>query len=217
MGADVAIAMLPAQRPSLLPPALDDPDMPPRDVEVGAVRGSYYFLSSSVSRDVIVVPTTEGVATIACTEAPPGDCELALAGLRLAHGAFLAPDPGAAFLSRLPAATKALDAQRLRQRGRLARSKNAEAGARAAARLAAAYATAQRALRPLAPGPRGPAAATVDLLERLRSGYGRLGAAVKAGDRTAFKNVATAIDADEARLSAGLTAWRRQLTGPAAS
>jgi hypothetical protein len=217
LGADVAIALLPAQRPSLLPPALDDPDMPPRAVEAGAIRGSYYFLSSSVSRDVIVVPTTEGVVTIACTEAPPGDCEQALAGLRLARGAFLAPDPGAAFLSRLPAATRTLDAQRLRQRGRIARSKNAEDGARAAARLAAAYATAERALRQLAPSPRGPAAATIDLLERLRAGYGRLGAAVKAGDRAAFKKTATAIDADEARLSARLTAWRRQLTGPAAS
>ena len=166
---------------------------------------------------MIVVPTTQGVVTIACTEAPPGECEQALAGLRLARGAFLAPDPGAAFLSRLPAATRTLDAQRLRQRGRLARTKNAEGGARAAARLAAAYETAERALRPLAPGPRGPAAATIDLLERLRAGYGRLGAAVKAGDRGAFKDAATAIDADEARLSARLAAWRRQLTGPAAS
>ena len=60
-------------------------------------------------------------------------------------------------------------------------------------------------------------AATIDLLERLRAGYGHLGAAVKAGDRGGFKIAATAIDADEAQLSARLAAWRGQLTGPAAS
>jgi hypothetical protein len=216
-GGDVAIAVLPAQRPSLLPRALDDGGMPPRGVEAGAVRGSYYFVSSTVSRDVIVVPTTQGVVTIACTDAPPGDCEQALAGLRLARGAFLAPDASAAFLSRLPGATSTLDAQRARERGRLAHARDAQRGARAATRLAAAYDTAARALRPLAPGRRGPAAATIDLLETLHARYGRLGAAVRAGDRSAFRTAATAIDADEARLAASLKAWRPRLAGPAAS
>jgi hypothetical protein len=214
--AAVAIAVLPAERASLLPSALADRPPRPRVVSTRTIRGYHYVLPSTSRRDVIAVPTTQGVVTIACTAAPPGECERALRGLRLARGSFVAPDANAAFLARLPAAATTLDAQHLRTRERLARTTDPEEAAGAAARLAAAYEATGRTLRPLAPTTHGQAAATVALLDRLGDGYARLARAVGSGDHRAFKTTATAIDADEARLAASLQAWQRRLADPTA-
>lgn len=211
--ADVAIALLPAQAPSLLPRELADATTGrPRLLRVGAKRGYRYVLSSEAghARDVVAVATTRGIATIACSAA--GACDRAVRGLRLARGSFLALSADAAFLARLPAVTKTLDDEHLRTREQLARTADVEEAAQAATRLGAAYETAGRALRPLT-APRGAGLATVQLLDRLRSGYDRLAVAVRRGDRSAFKATASAIDGDEARLAARLQAWQRALAG----
>jgi hypothetical protein len=214
--AAVAIAVLPVERASLLPPALADRPPRPRVVSAGTIGGYHYSLPSTARRDVIAVPTTQGVVTIACTAAPPGECEHALRGLRLARGSFVEPGANAAFLARLPGATRTLDAQHLRMRERLAQTRDPHDGARAARRLAGANEAASRTLRPFAPTTHGQAAATVELLDRLGDGYARLAGAVERGDRRGFKLTATAIDADEARLAASLQAWQRRLADPSA-
>jgi hypothetical protein len=214
-GADVAIALLPLQRASLLPPALDDVAPRPRITNAGAIGAYRYAFKRRTHRTVLAVPTTQGIATIACAAAARRECDRVLRGLRLAQGSFVAPDADAAFLVRLSAATKTLDTQHLRTRERLAHTTSPEAGAHAAARLAAAYETSARTLRPLVPARHGESATTIALLDRLRDGYQRLAGAVRGGDRAAFKATGRAIDADEARLAASLQAWQRRLTGPA--
>jgi hypothetical protein len=215
---DVAMGLLPATSASLLPAALDAAARPrspgPRIVQVGAIR-AYHDIRVLDDRHVVEVysrPTTQGVATIACssTAYEPGQCEAGLLGLRLAHGSFLPLSAEAAFLVAIPAVVTRLNAERTRLRARLARASQTEGAAVTAARLARAYAAAGDALRPLVP-PRSQASATVRLLHRLRIGHRRLAWAVRNGDRTAFARGASAIDRDEARLAATLEGWQRVL------
>lgn len=219
-GADVTIALLPAVRPSLLPRLLGAAQgltsSRPRVVRAGAVRAYHYIGDTTADGviEVVVVPTTQGVATIACASLAlaPGACDPALRGLRLARGSFLPLSADAAFLSRLPAVAATLDAQRVRLRARLARASLPEDAARAAARLAGAYAEARGALRALA-APPSRAARTVRLLDGLRARYGRLADAVRTGDRTAFATTARAIGRDESRLATRLKSWQRAIPG----
>jgi hypothetical protein len=215
---NVAIGLLPATSPSLLPPALDaaarSRSPGPRIVRVGAIRAYHYILVLDDRRvlEVYSRPTTQGIATIACssTAYEPGECEAGLLGLRLAHGSFLPLTAEAAFLVAISAVVTRLNAQRTRLRTRLARASHTEGAALTAARLARAYAAAGDALRPLAP-PRSNASATVRLFDRLRIGHRRLSWALLTRDRTAFARRARAIDRDEARLAAGLEGWQRVL------
>lgn len=216
--ADVTIALLPAVKRSLLPRELavarSPESSPQRVVRAGALSAYDYIADSTggVPLEVVVVPTTQGVATIACvdTVAAPGECDYALRGLHLARGSFLPISANAAFLSRLPAVAATLDGQRVDLRARLARASRPEDAASAAARLAGSYADAAGALRALA-APRTPAARTVRLLDGLRIRYGRLADAVRTGDRTAFAATARAIGRDESRLATRLESWQRAL------
>jgi len=216
--ATATIALLPAHRASLLPAHLAKTPPRPAVARAGAIRAYRYALPAAgeATREVIVAPTTHGIATIACSPAAASGCDRILHGVRLTAGAFLALDASAAFLARLPAATRALDAEHLRMREALARTTDPDEAARAATRLATAYEAAERTLNPLATTPNGRAAATVDLLQRLRDDYARLAPAVRAGRRAAFKAAAATVDADEARLAARLQAWQRVLAGPSA-
>ena len=66
--ADVAIALLPAVRRSLLPRALDAMKSPtssrPTVVRAGALRGYHYFRAAKGQRvlELVVAPTTHGIA-----------------------------------------------------------------------------------------------------------------------------------------------------------
>jgi hypothetical protein len=221
LSADVVIALLPAVRPSLLPRALDAMKSPtssrPTVIRAGALQGYHYVRAAKGQRvlELVVAPTTHGIATIACSSAvaAPGECDQALGGLALAHGEFLPLNADAAFLARLPAVTATLDERRFGQRTRLARAARAENAVSAASRLAAAYAEAGRVLRPLAPA-HGDAAATSRLLDDLRDRYGRLADALRIGDRVAFAATARAIRRDEARLASRLAALQRVLALP---
>jgi hypothetical protein len=215
--ADVAMALLPAASPSLLPWRLDAarrslPSSRPRVARAGSLRAYHYVLAAKGERviDVLAVPTTQGIATIVCSStAPvPGECDVALRGLRLARGAFVPLNADAAFLARLPAVALTLDARRVRLRTQLARASLPETAVRIVARLAETYAAATSTLRPLVA--RGSeAAATVRLLDGLRVRYGGLAATLRTGDRAAFAAIALAIDLDEARLVARLEGWQR--------
>jgi hypothetical protein len=219
--ADVAAAMLPAQQPSLLPRRLDAattsataPTAKPRVARAGTVSGYEYVREAKGKRalDVVVVPTTQGIATIACESevVAPGECSEALRGLRLTRGSILPLGPDSAFLARLPAVTSVLGAQRLRLRTRLTRAGLVAGAARTAYRLAGTYGAAARALRPLA-APHSEARSTFILLRRLRSRYFTLAAAIRSRSRPAFKAAARSIDTNEQRLAARIEAWQRAL------
>jgi len=215
---DVAIALLPARSASLLPPALDVATNPaaarPRVQRMGAVSAYDYVRPAKGQRvlDIVVVPTTLGVATIACSSAvvAPDECAQALHGLRVKGGSFLPLSTESAFLAGLPDAMKNLGAQRLRLRTRLTRAGLVGGAARTAYRLAGTYGAAGRALRPLA-APHSDARSTVILLRRLRSRYFTLAAAIRARDRGAFKATARSIETNEQRLAARVEAWQRAL------
>jgi hypothetical protein len=215
---DVAIALLPARSASLLPPALDVATRPvaarPRIQRSGAIRAYDYVRPAKDRRvlDIVVAPTTLGVATIACSTAvvAPDECAQALHGLRLAGGSFLPLSTESAFLAGLPGAVTTLGAQRLRLRTRLTRAGLVAGAARTAYRLAGTYGTAYRALRPLA-APHSEARSTVILLRRLRSRYFTLAAAIRARDRAAFKAAARSIETNEQRLAVRIEAWQRAL------
>jgi hypothetical protein len=215
---DVAIALLPARSPSLLPPALDVATNPasarPRIQRVGALSAYDYVRPAKDHRvlDIVVAPTTLGVATIACSSAvvAPDECSQALHGLRLTGGSFLPLSTESAFLAGLPAAVRTLGAQRLRLRTRLTRAGLVGGAARTAYRLAGTYGTADRALRPLA-APHTDARSTVILLRRLRSRYFTLAAAIRARDRGAFKAAARSIETNEQRLASRIEAFQGAL------
>jgi hypothetical protein len=210
-----------ARSPSLLAPELDVATNPaaarPRIQQAGTLR-AYDYVRPAKDRkdrrvlDIVVVPTTLGVATIACSSAvvAPDECAQALRGLHLTGGSFLPLSAESAFLAGLPDAVKTLGAQRLRLRTRLTRAGLVAGAARTAYRLAGTYGTADRALRPLA-APHSDARATVILLRRLRSRYFTLAAAIRAGDRGAFKAAARSIETNEQRLAARIEAWQRTL------
>ena len=215
---DVAIALLPARSPSLLPPGLDVATNPasarPRVQRAGTLRAYDYVRPEKGQRvlDLVVVPTTLGVVTIACSSAvvAPDECAQALRGLHLTGGTFLPLSAESAFLAGLPAAMRTLGAQRLRLRTRLTRAGLVAGAARTAYRLAGTYGTADRALRPLA-APHSDARSTVILLRRLRSRYFTLAAAIRARDRGAFKAAARSIATNEQRLAARVEAWQRAM------
>jgi hypothetical protein len=218
--AHVAIALLPPTSPSLLPPQLAAARRAgapaPLVLRAGDVRAYHYVLVLGSDRviDVYAAPTTRGTATVACSRIlyMPGDCDLAVPALSVAHGSFLPLSADAAFLEALPGVMARLNAERGHLRGRLAKATSVEAGARAAARLAAAYAAAGRALRPLA-APASEAPATMRVLDRLGTEHSGLADALRAGDPDAFDRSARAIRADEKRLAEALARWRRALRG----
>ena len=216
---DVAIALLPARSPSLLPPELEVAAHPaaarPRVQRAGTLRAYDYIRPTKDQRvlDVVVVPTTLGVATIACSSAVvgPDECAQALHGLHLTGGSFLPLSAESAFMAGLPAVVRTLAAQRVRLRTRLTRAGLVAGAARTAYRLAGAYGKAGRALRPLA-APHSEARSTVILVRRLRSRYFTLAAAIRARSRGAFKAAARSIDVNERRLAARIEAWQRALS-----
>jgi hypothetical protein len=220
--ASVTVALLPPASPSLLPPGLAAAGRPgapvPLVVRAGRVRAYHYALVLGSDRlvDVYTSPTTRGTATVACTGMlyMPAECDLAVSALRLAHGSFLPLSADAAFLEALPAVMAELNVARARLRGRLADATDVEAGARAAVRLATAYARAARDLRPLvAPGSR--ALATTDAFARLRTQYTGLAAHLRDRDRAGFDRTARAIRADESRLGGMLAAWQHAMLADA--
>jgi hypothetical protein len=221
--AHVAVALLPPTSPSLLPPPLAAARRPgapaPLVVRAGRVRAYHYALVLGNARvvDVYAAPTTRGTATVTCSGIlyMPAECDLAVSALRLARGSFLPLSADAAFHEALPAVMARLNATRARLRGRLAEAATVDGGARTAARLAAAYAAAARALRPLAAAP-GDAPATVETLARLRTAHAALAPALRGHDRAAFERATRAIRADESRLGRALARWQRALRAGAA-
>ena len=214
----VAIVLLPPTGPSLLPPALAAARRPgapaPIVVQAGRVRAYHYALVLGGQRlvDVYTVPTSHGTATVACSGVlyMPAECDLAVPALRLARGSFLPLSADSAFLEALPSVMARLNVARARLRERLARATLVEGGARAAGRLADAYASAGRELRPLVPA-HGKAAATTDALARLRTAYTGLALAVRHRDRGEFTRVSRSIRADESRLARALAEWQRAI------
>jgi hypothetical protein len=202
-GASAAMALVPATDPSLLPAEFAGGAGSPRVVDAGPLHAYGYVSDNGTGGQlhVYAAPTTRGIATLACASSDftVDECDVMLRGLRVTTGRFLPLNRESAFLVRLPAVIATLDHRRGRLRGRLAQAAISETGARAADELAAAYAAAQRALRPLV-AKTGSATVVVALLDRLRDDHGALAAALRAHDPAGFAAAAASIAHDEAHL-----------------
>jgi hypothetical protein len=155
----------------------------------------------------LVLPTTEGVVTIACAAgaelipaATPG-CERAMASLRLDGAAPVDAGPAAAAAVALRDTLPVLNRRRRADRSRLAASRSPAARSAAALRLAESHAAAAERLRPLAAGAGRRVAAALTGVAR---DYRALAAASRRRDAPAARVAGAAIERDERRLARAL-------------
>jgi hypothetical protein len=221
-GMRLVAGVLAATSPTLLPPefvrqlgaAIGQPDT----IALGPGLKAYYYAGLTPAGspglvDVYVVPTTAGVATIACIAgpgliAPFYDCSRNAATLKLRSGRPLRLGPDAAFRQRLPAAMSALEAARQRARAPLATRVPAQQAA-AASDLAASYQAQAASLAPLAPVGRPWSRALVRELADAGRAYRSVAAALRSKDAGAFSVGQDAVHARERRIG-------QLLNGPAA-
>jgi hypothetical protein len=189
--------LLPASSPTLVPEPLvrrlRTPLGAPRRVLLGGRLPAYYYGDLALMdlpgrTDIYAVPTSDGVATIACSgvPAPVEECAAAAERLTLTGGERrIRPGPEAAFRSRLEAEIGALDAVRERTRVELSAATTAAGQEAAARRLSAAYAAAATTLLPLAGADGSKPRAIVQRLRANAATYGQVAAGLAAGDPVA--------------------------------
>jgi hypothetical protein len=159
-----------------------------------------------------VVPTTRGVATVACTARPAEEeaflpsCEQVAGGLELVAGRAFPLGPDKRYLATLTRTIKRLNTSRKPHLRQLRGAERPAGQARAARAIAADYRRAERRLGRLqvSPAVKDASAAVRAALRRTEAAYRRLAAAAAAGDDAAF---------DDARrdVAAGDRALRRAL------
>lgn len=161
----VALDLRPPETPSLLPAkvaARFDGQVPAPVAARMAGRTAWrYELPARARGDrvaALVLPTTDGVITVACAAAAGAfaaarrECAEAMAALRLEGAAALPPAPYAAARIALPAVMARLNADRRAGRRALARTRSPARRQAAALGVARAYRRAAATLRPLAGG-----------------------------------------------------------------
>jgi hypothetical protein len=181
----------------------------PETTELGPGVEAYRFagISAVGARglvDVYAVPTTFGVATIACVAGsgsvwPQSDCSRNAATLKLRRGRTLRLGPDAAFRQRLPAAMLALEDARRRARAQLA-TRLPERQAAAASRLATTYRVEAAALAPLVPVSPPRSRALVQALTDAGRAYRAVVGALRTADTAAFRKRQEAVHASERRI-----------------
>jgi hypothetical protein len=197
--------------PSGVTPALFESPEPRRLGERSVWRYALGEPRPGTAAVALVLPSTAGVVTIACSapaaqlDRAAAGCEQAMAGLRLEGAAALAPDSGAAAAIAAPGVIAQLNRVRTRERPRLAAARAPLARSGAAARLAAGYAAAAERLRPLAAGAALPLTAALDALARA---HRALAAAERVRAPRAAARAGAAIGRGEARLAAQLDQLR---------
>ena len=164
------------------------------------------------------VPTTRGVATVACT-APAGaqsadfrrDCESVAATLELAGVDAYPLGPSAEYAQTLNGVMSRLTAARRTGTQRLRGADTPDAQADALSALSGAY---RRAASSLASTEVSPADRTANLalvagLERTRLGYARAAEAARAGDADAYAAAGKSVSAGERALGRALARLER--------
>jgi hypothetical protein len=196
---------------ALLPPELldrlEDPPKQDDPVTLGAL-GAYRYeglrpRGFKGPLTLFVAPTTEGVATVACTS--PG-CERVAGGLRLVRGKAFALGADRGYLGKLDAAIGRLNAARKRDTAALRSAKQQPGQAGAARSLASDFRRARRSLRGLVVSPAvlGASRSVQAALARTELAYERLAASASDGDETAYEHAREGVSAGEAALSRAL-------------
>jgi hypothetical protein len=207
--------LLPATSPTLLPAEFvkqlrAPPDRPLR-VRLDQGVLAYYYprlepADASGALDVYVVPTTSGIATMACT-ADKGvistydDCWRTVASVALRKVSSLRLGPDAAFRQRLPGAIAMVDAARDRAREPLA-TRIPGQQAKGAADVGLGYEAAAASLAPLVPASPAEPKAAVQALADAGAAYHSVAEALQRGDPAAFERGRDVVHAREHELKA---------------
>ena len=221
-GARVVAGRTRATGPALLPATLLErlADPPRRDdrVRLGGLTAYRYKGIDVRGLDrpltLLVVPTTAGVATVACLGAVGGSriadaCERIAGSIGLVRGRPIALGPDRIYAKRLNRATARLNRSRSSLGRQLARARSRSGQARRAGDLAAAYAAASRSIdragRSVGPAARPGHDAVVGAVSRGERAYRSLAAAARHGQarryRAARRDVARADRAVAAALA----------------
>jgi hypothetical protein len=206
----------PALLPAAFTAALNGALPRPEPVRLGTLE-AYRYSGLSVhglagSLTLYAVPTTNGVATVACmsssTAGPAVQCAQIAATLKLngttAFGLAPSPQYATALGHTFGALRSAVDAST----ARLSAASSASAQAAAAAQLAAAYSSASSALGRLtvSPAVQGLNASVADSLAALGRDYAALAAAARVGDEAAYARAGRAVGSERARAANALAA-----------
>ncbi len=208
---------------SLLPgaftAALNGPPPRPEPVQLGALQAyrysglSVHGLTGTVT--LYTVPTTSGVATIAClnasTSAPAAQCAQIAATLKLNGTTAFGLAPSSAYASQLGRTFGALRGAAGVGTARLRAATSASAQAAGAAQLATAYSSAAQTLGRLAVSPavQSVNASLADSLGALGRDYAALAAAARAEDRAAYTRAAQALNRGRDQAASALAALHR--------
>jgi hypothetical protein len=146
---------------------------------------------------VFAVPTSEGVATLACI-APGPDCEAIANTLKLSSGAALPVGPSKDYAGDLGKQLGTLNEQVSSGRSGLS-AKTPKAQGAAARKLAAAYGDAAKGLQglKLSPADKTNNAQLVGALEQTGAAYSKLGSAAAKGDKGAYGRAGKDVAAGE--------------------
>jgi hypothetical protein len=211
----LAAAVLPPASPTLLPAALLErlesrPPTPDR-VRLGGRLPAYFYRDLSVPGlpgrlAVFAVPTTVGIATVACLGVTYSleECAQVADSLRLTAGEALRLDADAAFQLRLGPQIRAVDAARERGRRQLSTARSPREQAEAATSISKAYGDAATALAPLV-GRSSSLAAIVAQLRANAATYDRIAAHLRAQDRVSLARDREVALTGETRLKALLS------------
>jgi hypothetical protein len=208
-------AVLPPASPTLLPAALLDRlesrPATPDWVRLGERLPAYFYRDLSVPDlpgrlAVFAVPTTEGIATVACLGVPSSleECAQVADSLTLTYGKPLRLDAGAAFQLRLGPQIRAVDAARERGRREFSAARSPQEQRDAATIISNAYGDAAAALAPLV-GPSSSLAAIVAQLRTNAATYERIATHLHAQDRVSLARDRKVAVAGETRLKALLS------------
>jgi serine/threonine protein kinase len=167
---------------------------------------------------VFTVPTSTGIATIACT-APADTCDSIAGTLRLRDARAYPIGPSSAYASSLNASIGQLQQTASSEEGNLQGAQTLAAQAAAARSLADAYATTARQLAALdlSPADRGANAALVTALRRAAAAYRTAARAATGGNPDAYRAASAAIPGAKANVNAALAGVRNagyQKAGP---
>ncbi|MEX2197135.1 MAG: serine/threonine-protein kinase [Thermoleophilaceae bacterium] len=219
-GGGLVAGRVEAAGPTLLPASflerLDQPPATDDAVQLGEYEAYRYRNLEPEGADdpvtVYVVPSTGGVAALACVGAPEAqrECEEVAASIELRDAEPVGLGPSQEYADALSAAMGRLNSTRAAGRSTLRGARTPDGQARAAGNLQQAYRQAAQALEeaPAGPAAAGANAAIVSALADTASAYERLAAAANRGERGRYSSARAAVGRGEQRVQRAVQTLR---------
>jgi hypothetical protein len=154
---------------------------------------------------IFTVPTSAGVATLACVD-PGADCEAIANTLKLNAGTAFPVGPSKDYAADVGKVLGGLNKQVKSGRGDMRSAKTPKAQAAATARVASAYTGASKAVAGLQVSPADAAnnAQLAASLKETGAAYGKLAAAAKSGSKSRYEKAKTPVQQGEQAVAGAL-------------